>query len=229
VSASFGFHYANLWWSLPEKGAYMALGRHSQLVLVVPRLDIVAVMTGVLRDSEFYSVNGLVDDIAGAVRSDEPLPADPIAQNLLAHAIRQAATEKPSVLGGTPGLAQAVSGKTYEFPDSPLHFKSVTVNFLDSDSSWVVTTYTGKPERPTERFTGLIGLDGLYRKSPPFVYGINAAKGRWVNERTFAMERRILGRGEIQTWTLAFDGDKATLNFENTDGFKEELHGQTSE
>jgi len=23
VPATFGFHYANLWWSLPEKGAYM--------------------------------------------------------------------------------------------------------------------------------------------------------------------------------------------------------------
>ena len=30
VPATFGLHYANLWWSLPEKGAYMALGRHSQ-------------------------------------------------------------------------------------------------------------------------------------------------------------------------------------------------------
>src|SRR3984957_5630402 len=28
VPATYGFHYANLWWSLPEKGAYMAFGRH---------------------------------------------------------------------------------------------------------------------------------------------------------------------------------------------------------
>jgi CubicO group peptidase (beta-lactamase class C family) len=54
VSATFGFHYANLWWSRPEKGAYMAQGRHSQWILVLPKLDIVAVMTGVLRDDEFY-------------------------------------------------------------------------------------------------------------------------------------------------------------------------------
>ena len=37
------------------------------------------------------------------------------------------------------------------------------------------------------------------------------------------MERRILGRGEIQTWALTFDDDKVTVNFENTDGFKAEL------
>ena len=74
-----------------------------------------------------------------------------------------------------------------------------------------------------------MGLDGLYRKSPPAPYGINAVKGRWINEHTFAMERRILGRGEIQTWALNFDGDKVTVNFENTDGFKAELHGEIKE
>jgi CubicO group peptidase (beta-lactamase class C family) len=229
VSATNGFHYANLWWSLPEKEAYMARGRHSQLILVIPKLDIVAVMTGVLRDTEFYSASGLIDDISKAVKSDKPLPADSIANALLTNAIHQAATEKPSAIGGTPELVKAVSGKAYQFPDNALRVKSFTLNFLDSDSSWVITTYTDKAERPTDRFTGLVGLDGLYRKSPPALYGINAAKGRWINQRTFAMERRILGRGEIQTWTLAFDGDRVTVNFENTDGFKAELHGEMSE
>jgi hypothetical protein len=154
------------------------------------------------------------------------LPADPIAKALLAGAIRQAAKEKPSTVGGTPELAKAVSGRTYQFDDNVLRVKSFTLNFLDSDSSWVITTYTGKAERPTDRFTGLMGLDGVFRKSPPALYGINAARGRWMNEHTFAVERRILGRGEIQTWALDFEGDKVTVNFENTDGFKAQLHGE---
>lgn len=229
ISATNGFQYANLWWSLPDKGTYMARGRHSQLILIIPKLDIVAVMTGVLRDTEFYSTSGLIEDISKAVKSDKPLPADAIAATLLTNAIHLAATEKPSAVGGMPELVKTISGKTYQFSDNVLRVKDFTLNFLDSDSSWVITTHTGKAERPTDRFTGLVGLDGRYRKSPPALYGINAAKGRWVNERTFAMERRILGRGEIQTWSLTFDGDKVTVNFENTDGFKAELHGETSE
>ncbi|WOH68456.1 serine hydrolase [Bradyrhizobium sp. BWA-3-5] len=228
VAATNGFQYANLWWSLPDKGAYMARGRHSQLILILPKLDIVAVVTGVLRDNEFYSVSGLIDDISRAVKSDKPLPADPIAAALLTSAIQLAATEKPSAVGGTPELVKMVSGKTYQFSNI-LRVKNFTLNFLGSDSSWVITTYTDKTDRPTERFTGLFGLDGRYRKSPPALYGINAAKGRWINERTFAMERRILGRGEIQNWSLTFDADKVTVNFENTDGFKAELHGEMSE
>jgi len=229
VTATFGFNYANLWWSYPDKGAYMARGRHSQLILVMPKHDVIAVMTGVLRDNEFYSVSGLIDDISGAVKSDTALPADPIAKALLAAAIRQAATEKPSAVAGTPELAKAVSGKVYRFDDNALHVKNFTLNFLESDSSWVITTYPGKTDRNPGRFTGLVGLDGVFRKSPPAPYGINAARGRWINERTFAMERRILGRGEIQTWMLAFDGDKVTVNFENTDGFKAELRGEVSD
>jgi hypothetical protein len=43
------------------------------------------------------------------------------------------------------------------------------------------------------------------------------------------MERRILGHGETQTWTFAFHGKEVDLTFENTDGAKNELHGETDE
>jgi CubicO group peptidase (beta-lactamase class C family) len=229
VSATFGFHYANLWWSLPEKEAFMARGRHSQLILVLPKLDIVATMTGVLRDDEYYSVSRLVDDISSSVKSDSPLPPDPIAKSLLAASIRQAATEKPSAVGGVPELAKAISGKTYQFEKNELRVKTFVLNFYDSDSSWEITTDTGKPDSPTARFSGLMGLDGVFRKSPPAFYGVNAAKGRWLNDHTFAIERRILGHSETQMWTLAFDGNKVNVNFENTDGTRAELHGQAKD
>ena len=229
VSATFGFHYANLWWSLPEKGAYMARGRHSQMIVVLPKQDVVAAMTGILRDDEYYSVSRLVDDISNAVKSDQPLPPDPVARSLLAASVRQAATEKPTAVGGIPELAKAISGRTYQIEENTLHVKSFTLNFFDMDSSWEITTDTGKPDRPTERFSGLMGLDGIFRKSPPAYYGINAAKGRWLSEHSFAIERRILGHSETQVWTLTFDGDKVNVAFENTDGTKAELHGEVKD
>ena len=74
-----------------------------------------------------------------------------------------------------------------------------------------------------------MGLDGVFRKSPPAIYGINAAKGRWLNEHTFALERRILGRGETQAWAFTFDGNRVTLKFENTDGTTAELRGEVKD
>ncbi len=58
---------------------------------------------------------------------------------------------------------------------------------------------------------------------------INAVKGRWTGEHTFVLERRILGHGETQTWSLAFEGKNVTVNFENTDGFKANFRGEMSE
>jgi CubicO group peptidase (beta-lactamase class C family) len=226
VTATFGLHYGNLWWSLPEKGAYMALGRHSQRILVIPKFDIVVAMTGYLNDTENYSVSSLIDDISSAVKSDQPLPDNPVAQALLAKTIHRAAEEKPYAVGYTPALAKTISGNVYNFADNKLRVKSFTLNFYDSDASWVVTTYGDERDG---RFTGLAGLDGVFRRSPPASYGINAARGRWTGEHTFVMERRILGHSETQTWALTFDGDHVTVNFENTDGLKVELHGERSE
>jgi CubicO group peptidase (beta-lactamase class C family) len=229
VPATFGLHYANLWWSLPEKGAFMALGRHSQMIVVIPKLDIVATMTGILRDDEFYPVGRLVDDISRSAKSDAPLPPDPVAQGLLAAAIRVAATEKPSAVGPTPDLAREISGKTFKFTtDNELHVKSFALNFFDQDSSWEITTDTGK-DHSIQRFSGLMGLDGVFRKSPPAFYGINAVKGRWINQRTFEIDRHILGHSETQLWTLTFEGNKVDVNFQNTDGFKTQLHGELAD
>jgi hypothetical protein len=227
VKATNGFQYANLWWSLPEKGAYMARGRHSQLILVLPKLDVVAVMTGVMRDDEFYPTGRLIDDISRSVKSDAPLPPDPVAQSVLAASIRAAATEKPSPIGETPELAKTISGKSYQFAKNDLNVKSLSLNLVDANPSWEIVTNTGKPDRPTERFWGSIGLDGMFRMSPAY-YGTNAVKGRWVNARTFAVERWILGHSETQAWMLAFDGNTVSVGFEDTDGNKAELRGESS-
>jgi CubicO group peptidase (beta-lactamase class C family) len=229
VAATFGFHYANLWWSLPEKGAYMAFGRHSQLIMVLPKLDVVVAMTGVLRDDQIYPKNRLIDDIVGAAKSDQPLPPDPVAQSLLAASILQAATERPSPLGETPELAKQISGKTYQLDSNTLKVKTFSLNLTDPDPSWVITTETGKSERPVAQFSGLLGLNGIFRKSPPAAYGINATKGRWVTERSFMVERRILGFSQVQFWTLTFDANKVDIHFENTDGTKAELHGEAKD
>jgi len=54
-------------------------------------------------------------------------------------------------------------------------------------------------------------------------YGINAVKGSWLDDHTFAVERPILGQGETQKWTLAFDRKKVDVIFESTDGANADL------
>jgi hypothetical protein len=227
VTATDGFHYGNLWWSLPEKGAFMALGRHSQVILVLPKLDIVAVMTGALKDG-YVPKSDLIDGIADAIESDASLPPDPAAQALLAASIEKAATERASPVGPTLELAKTISGRSYRFSDNDLHVKTFSLNLIDPNPSWEYTIATERLDRSTARFTGAIGLDGLFRKSSAR-YGVDAVKGNWLDDHTFVVERRILGNGETQKWTIAFDGKKVDVNFESSDGAKGELHGEADE
>jgi CubicO group peptidase (beta-lactamase class C family) len=225
VTATDGYHYANFWWSLPDHGAFMARGRHSQIILVLPKLDVVAVMTGALKDEYFPTVY-LIDGITGAIKSDTSLPPEPAAQVLLDTSIQKAATEQASPVGATPELAKTISGKSYRFSDNDLHAKTFSLNLVDPNPSWEITTSTQRLDRPTARFAGPIGLDGLFRKGSPAIYGIDAVKGGWLDNHTFAVERRILGHGEMQRWTLVFAGKKVDVHYESTDGAKAELHGE---
>jgi len=240
VTATYGYHYANLWWSRPDRDAFMALGRHSQIILVLPELDAVVVMTGVRKDDDYFPMIDLVDGIAGAVKSSAALPPDPAAQTQLAESIRKAGAEQASPVGATPELAKTISGKTYRFGDNALHAKTFSLNLDDPNPSWEYTVGpnpsweytigTQRLDRPTAaRFAGPIGLDGLFRKSSSTTNGIDAVKGSWLDDHTFVVERRILGHADTQKWTLAFTGKKVDVTFESTDGAKLDLHGETDE
>jgi CubicO group peptidase (beta-lactamase class C family) len=225
VEAQNDFHYANLWWSRPERHAFMALGRHSQIILALPDLDIVAVMTGVMWDGEYYPTTNLIDAIAQAAKSETPLPANPEGMSQLAEAISRAATEPLSLMPEPPETAKAISGMTYAFPSNDLRVKTLTLRLTEPRPSWEYTIDTGE-NHTIQHFAGLIGLDGRFRKSPPASYGIDAVKGRWIDENTFEVERRILGHSETELWVLRFEGDDLDASYETTDGLKKQLHGK---
>jgi hypothetical protein len=203
----------------------MALGRHSQIILVLPDLDIVAVMTGVMWDDEYYPKAKLIDAIARATKSETPLPPNPEGLSLLAEATSRAATEPPSLMPEPPETAKSVSGKTYELATNALHVKTLTLRLTEPRPSWEYTIDNGEDHAVT-RLGGLIGLDGRFRKNPPSSYGIDAAKGRWIDDSTFEVERRILGHGETEVWVLRFQGDEIDASYEATDGFKTEIYGR---
>jgi CubicO group peptidase (beta-lactamase class C family) len=88
ISGEPNLRYANFFWALPNKQVYMAVGYHCQLIMVFPKLDIVAVTTA----RDFCPFSKLVDYISSAVKSDEALPSDPAGADLLADKIREIST-----------------------------------------------------------------------------------------------------------------------------------------
>ena len=152
--------YSNLFWAFPSKHIYMAVGFHRQVIMVFPDLDIVAVTTG--RDN--YLLSQFADSILGSVKSDTSLPADAAGAKLLADRIRDVSSEKPSEVRPTSKMAAVISGKVYKFPPNEAHVRSLTLVLAGPQPHYEVETYADDATTPGPRFTGPIGLDGLYRK-----------------------------------------------------------------
>jgi hypothetical protein len=160
----------------------------------------------------------MADMIAGSVKSETALPANPQAADRLAKAIAEVSMEKPSEVGATPALADAISGKTYTFPDGPLGLKSLTLFLSDPEPRYQAEIYSHDSTNSSISLDGPIGLDGLYRKSKPGNFGLRAVKGSWVDDQTFAVDFQYVGLGEQRRWSLKFDGDKVTLSGKSRDG-----------
>ncbi|KRQ15596.1 serine hydrolase [Bradyrhizobium manausense] len=206
--------YSNLFWALPEKNVYIADGYHCQLIMVLPRLDIVAVTTA----RDFCPLGRLADLIAGAVKSEAALPPDAAGANLLAEKIRELSTETATEVGATPEIASAISGKTYKFPANALGVKSLSLTLIDPNPHYDLQAYARDRGRQLLQFSDPIGLDGLYRKGQLTASGVFATKGKWLNDKTFEIERQAVGMDELQKWTLSFDGDRLILHAKDREG-----------
>ncbi len=201
--------YSNLFWALPDRRVYMAVGYHGQLIMVLPELDIVAVTTA----RDYCPLGKLAGYISGAVKSATALPPNPAGANLLANAVLNVSTEKPTEVGAAPEIASAVSGKRYKFPANALNLKSLSLSLTDPEPHFELEVLA-----PSFKVSGPIGLDGFYRKSEPTAYGVIAAKGTWLDSRTFLFNLLAPGADRYLKWTLSFDGEKLNLRGKNRDG-----------
>jgi hypothetical protein len=217
-----GPRYSNLFWVMPDKQVYMAVGYHCQVIMVLPEPDVVAVMTA----RDFCPFGKMADFISAAVKSDTSLPADPTSASLLADAIRDVSTEKPTEVGATPDIAATVSGKIYKFSDNALNIKSLLLTFAGPSPRYELELYTHNPAKPSIKFGGPIGLDGLYRKAEPTVFDVRAVKGTWLDKHSFAIDVEYLGAGAERKWALSFDGEKLNLRGKDRQGHEVSIDGE---
>jgi CubicO group peptidase (beta-lactamase class C family) len=216
------FRYSNFFWALPKRNVYMAVGYHCQVIMVFPALDMVAVTT----TRDFYPFGVVTDLISSAVKSETALPPSPDSATLLTNAIREVSTEKPTEVGATPETAALISGKTYTFPRNAWNVKSLLLTLTGPQPRIDFEFYRGLGARSV-KVGGPIGLDGLYQKGDTTPAGVSAAKGSWLNDHTFVIQRPILGSGLTeQKYTLEFDGEKLSLRGRDSSGHEVSVAGQ---
>jgi CubicO group peptidase (beta-lactamase class C family) len=199
--------YANLFWSEPAKGAYLAVGYDRQLIAVLPDLDVVAVFTGGKRVSTAtgipsapkYTLSAVLDRLKAAVKSDGALPPDPAALALLADKTREVAKEARTQSAPPSPLTAAISGKVYRLQPNQMGLSAFSLTFENGAASYAY-------EVGGQRFGGPVGLDGLFRVGGHRLYGPSAAKGIWRDDKTFELEVQTPGNDDVGVATLTFDG-----------------------
>ena len=220
VSPNNDWRYADQWWSLPERDAYMAVGFFRQIILVMPRTGVVAAMTG----RKHWSFPALLDRVAATVKSDAALPDDAPAQQQLQARIAEAAagrTGEPS--RPQPAWANSLSGKRYTMAPNAMGLSSFTLH-LDAVPRYEIIQQAapGRPDLKT--FTGTLGMDGRF--PPADASNPAVARARWSDDRTLGIELRWPEEGESAHYTLRFDGKQVAVEVLNGYGMKAALSGE---
>jgi hypothetical protein len=133
---------------------------HGQVIMVLPDLDIVMVKTG----RGWCRLDKLADLVSSSVKSDTSLPADTANAKLMANKILDVSTEKPTEVGPTSKMAAIISGKVYWFPPNEINLRSLSLILTGPQPHYDIETYALGTTKSGVRFSGPIGLDGLYRK-----------------------------------------------------------------
>jgi CubicO group peptidase (beta-lactamase class C family) len=219
------FHYASGWWTLADRHAYLAVGFLRQLIIVLPDVDIVAVVTG----KRNYPFLPLIDRLAAAATSPTALPADADANARLAERVRAAAIEKPTPVGPTSPLAAAVSGRTWRFEPNPAGVHSLRLDLAGPEPRYEVEVESRRPGAPPRRIEGPIGLDGLARTSDAGAGPLLAVKGRWLSEDTFEIVSHSVAEGIVNRARLTFHDREVDATFDANTGFSTRQHGQRAD
>ena len=236
--------YGSQFWVIPSKDIYMAVGFHRQLIIVMPKQDIVVVATGASRFPAYggppfspnYGFEALIGRVEAAVKSETALPPEPLARAALAERLREAAQEKPTPVGGSPDLAKTISGRTYRLDANPLGITSLTLKFEGPQGTYELGSFeyeVGDRQTavPPGRYGGPIGFDGHYRIGGRLPFGPSAARGTWLADGTsLVTEVQTPGNDDTARVTHLFNGKTVELEFESAGGYpKMKLHGQADD
>ncbi len=237
--------YGRQFWLMTRRDTFMSVGKHRQLIVVMPKLDIVAVVTGSQRfvgpsgnvvSTPRYGFDTLVSYLAAAVTSDGAVAAKPAAMAELAEQVKAAAAGQPapasgSVSGAPPAMAKAVSGKTWRFANvDPLRLKSLVLRLDGPQPSYEYELDGGPPNAPVGRFGGPIGVDGRFAVGGRMPYGPSAARGAWsADGASFVLEVQALGNDDVARVTHVFGDKTIELSIESANGFRAKAQGQAED
>ena len=203
--------YGYGWWINKGKyaGLYEAQGRGGQFVTVAPESDIVAVFTG-----GFYDRERFAPLLLGAIKSDKPLPENPLGLAQLTRSLTAVArVPNPLPVRQLPARARVISGQTYRFGMNPLGLETFALHFDRPDeATFTLVSRAG-------RFVMPVGLDAVYRFSEATPSGLAAGlKGTWRSEQEFVLRYDEIAGPNTFDLYLDFEDDRTSICLDDPSG-----------
>ena len=207
------YMYADYWWSIPKRDAYFAAGFNRQVVMVLPRLDIVAVTTGRMH----WPFENLVDHLERAVQSEAALPPDDEALAKLRERTQAAAA----------GRVAAASAP------APLPFKRATWRIDDNRTGIREIVFDFEAARfaaklRTREMQGALGLDGRWGEGADGTMPVYTT-ARWRDAATLEVEQRWPEEAGAMSYTFRFSGDALEFTHVNQFGVRGTARGRRAD
>jgi CubicO group peptidase (beta-lactamase class C family) len=199
------------WWvsdpELEELGFVQAAGIGTQLIKVMPDLDLILVTTGA--GFEIDQINPYL--IASIGDFEKPLEANPAGVAAMEAAVQEVVrAPAASPVAALPEFASTISGRTYVFEANATSLDWFRLDFADETEATLQLSVSGED---APRVVPL-GLDGIYRAGGKGEALPSLARGRWEDGPTFVIEYSTLPSLEHFTLRLTFNGEQVIFNLE---------------
>jgi hypothetical protein len=199
----------------------MAVGFLQQIIMVLPRLDMVVVMTG-KKPPRFEP---LVDLLEASATATQALPPNPAAHAELVRRVQQATTEKTTLVTLPSDMARTVSGRLYRFERNLLGLDTLVLDLNAAEPRYEMRFGATGPLDATLRFAGPIGLDGTFHTNGESSGPQLAVKASWTDASTLSLVSQWLTDGVVATYTLRFTGNTVDIGYKDNSGVTAQLRG----
>ena len=209
---------------------YEASGRGGQQISVLPAKNTVIVFNG-----GGFNTGEVMKLVLPAIKSDAPLPANPVAEAKLKDAIANVAkASAPTAVPALPAIAKTISGKTFMLQPNWTGMQALTLNFpaVGDPTARFSFIENGNMNRPDKvREVRPIGLDGVLRLSPNGRYGLSVGlRGNWEDDHTFVLEYDEIANLNSYRFRLSFADKTVSIQAKERTGlFDEKFEGKLEE
>jgi len=198
--------YGYQWWITPY--GYFACGHGGQYIFVIPKSNMVVIVTGGSPMIESNRFDPFVEKyLIPAVKSDKPLPPNQKMADKMKDILREMEFPTSKTVPSLPAMAAKISGRVIQFEPNDTQFKTISLNFQpEKVCSLIATWYDGRRAKPAQ-----VGLDGVYRKVEE-KFGVFAHKGSWVTDNTFIIHSQELRQAERIDMKFTFNQDDVSMD-----------------